>query len=528
MGVSVDEDSVRAAVIRHGQVLLTAASPIPSGAVSDGEIVDARAVAAALVEMWRVHAIGSRRVHLSIVSSRCDLQPVALPRPRDEDDLPRLIVNNHSSPVVNPVLTYAIIDDSHPNALSLAIGAAPTALVSGYQRLTRLANLEPVAVSFAAAALGQSMQASMRRDGLFGVIHIGRTRSWGAVYNRRIPLAQTPLDGGWDAVFERWGDPAAGPELLARVGYTDVPLSESIDIEHFITTQSNLLIASDLLRRQVAETVELAQARGYDLERVLVCGPYADTPGLTSMLADGVPVPVERLLPRDGLEGDDDFSADAVALGACYQPLMSLLDVDVDATITAGVSNTQALHERRAAGRVAEARTAGRLTDGEVRSSRDQRLSTPRLLGIAALAVTLAISFLVGQSLRDGNAQREQALTGAQAAVQPQGTRTTRGYRTSDAAAALLGSVKPPYDYASLVSQVRTIADQSPNVQRVVVDRGLVTAQATGEAPTWQDIAPQASVRALDPTLVELVFGRATPERPTPGLVRRTTDGRGT
>lgn len=393
--MTIDSDAVRAAIIRHGQVLMVAAEPLPPGACVRGTIVDERRVGEALRTLWREHDIGSTEIHVNLVSERTDLRRQLLPKPAADDDLQALIAYNHEAPVPDAVLSYAQLGEV--DSLDIALAAAPAGIVAQAQRVARLANLVPRAISLLASTVPQSIVMPRMREAYTGILHVGWDHSVFIVCTRRIPVSQLVLAGGWGDMLERvrvevptatWAD-------LRAVGYADEPADERLGLEHYQRLQPHLLLATDVLMHNLSESVDLAQARGQRVDRVFLTGRYADTLGLNIALTQAVGTTVELPPPRDGLEAEARYCEYAPTLGACYQPLMSLSEEVVDASMTVAASDVQADLERRSGGSML---SPDRVFDAAMRVTH----SRPWLPPILAVLLAGAIWF-AGGSARSAN-----------------------------------------------------------------------------------------------------------------------------
>jgi type IV pilus assembly protein PilM len=153
----VSNDGGRPTLHRFAQVTL------PPGAVSDGEVVDAQVVSAALRRLWSDGGFSSRRVVVGVSSQRVIVRQADVTA-MSEDDL-RSALNFEAQelipiPVDEAVLDFQVIDPVLPNSdpnsppnMRILLAAAQRDMVGKHMAAIRAADLDVVAVDPVALAM---------------------------------------------------------------------------------------------------------------------------------------------------------------------------------------------------------------------------------------------------------------------------------------------------------------------------------------------------------------------------------------
>jgi len=153
----VSNDGGRPTLHRFAQVTL------PPGAVSDGEVVDAQVVSAALRRLWSDGGFSSRRVVVGVSSQRVIVRQADVTA-MSEDEL-RSALNFEAQelipiPVDEAVLDFQVIDSVLPNSdpntppnMRILLAAAQRDMVGKHMAAIRAADLDVVAVDPVALAM---------------------------------------------------------------------------------------------------------------------------------------------------------------------------------------------------------------------------------------------------------------------------------------------------------------------------------------------------------------------------------------
>ena len=164
VGLDIGTTAVRAAQVsvHRGQVLLDrlGQADLPEGAVTDGEVVDPTAVAAAIKDLWRRTRIGSRRVIVGVANQRVVVRLVDLPW-MQPNELRRSLAFQAGDflpiAVDQTELDYDVIGEHEANGgqrlLRVLLVAAHKEMLAGHLAAVREAGLRPVGVHINPIAL---------------------------------------------------------------------------------------------------------------------------------------------------------------------------------------------------------------------------------------------------------------------------------------------------------------------------------------------------------------------------------------
>lgn len=313
VGVEVSATSVRAAVVRHGQLLLTGQTSLRRGTVSRGDVLDPQGLTGALERLWRENDIGSRRVHVVISSDYAQLTTRTFPNPGDAEDLRRLIGLNFQPDRTPSVVSFSTLSALDAAEVEVLIVAVPTEVVRPYLRAVRRAGLVPEAIGLASIAAPQGVESGRFAEEAL-LLHTGEemsqlllVRDGQAVERLLVPMGALRLR---DALAQAVTDGADRPANDLVAEETEAALLPLVD-------------AVDTLRARMRSAAPEAG------RRLLVTGVMADIPGVVERIAGALlAFDVVEAPPRDGL-GDESFSSYAASIGACFQPIISLLDAEI-------------------------------------------------------------------------------------------------------------------------------------------------------------------------------------------------------
>ncbi len=234
VGLDIGTTSVRAAQVavsrsgltleRIGQVAL------PVGAVRDGEVVDAQAVAGALRELWRRSKFGTKRVVVGVGNQKVVVRQVdlpAIPLVELRAALPFQVADLIPMPIEQAVLDFhpleeIIGDDGHPRQRVLLV-AAVRDMISNLTDAVALAGLTPDAVDLTPFAV---LRAAGTPDGLGltstaeALVEVGAGVTNIVVHQGGVPrFVRILLQGGTDitaAIADRLGLPTEQAEQIKQ------------------------------------------------------------------------------------------------------------------------------------------------------------------------------------------------------------------------------------------------------------------------------------------------------------------------
>ena len=185
VGLDIGTTAVRAAEVsvRRGQVVLerVGQAGLPDGAVTDGEVVDPTAVAAAIKDLWRRTRISSRRVIVGVANQRVVVRLVDLPWMAPSELRSSLAFQAGDYlpiPVDQTELDYAVIGEHEgpggQRMLRVLLVAAQKEMLAGHLEAVRMAGLRPAGIDLNPIALLRSLgPAAGFEEGAEALVDVG-------------------------------------------------------------------------------------------------------------------------------------------------------------------------------------------------------------------------------------------------------------------------------------------------------------------------------------------------------------------
>ena len=321
VGLDIGTSGVRAAELslgkrgtsleRFGQVAL------PPGAVRDGEVVDADAVADAIRRLWVVARLTSTKVVVGVANQKVVVRQVDLPwAPLHElrASLAFQVQDYLPMPVDQAILDFhpleEVTDDTGARKLRLLLVAAARDMVTSTLSAVERAGLTPSMVDLTSFAVLRSQLTGGSGLGLQAeaLVDIGASVTNIVVHEGGVPrFVRILLMGGADiteAVAERLGVPTDEAELLKRsTGLAAVPaLLEAQPVHRAIESTGSALV------EEVRGSLDyyLAQPGAARIARVVLSGGGSQLTGLQQRLTTATRLPVDlarpmSLLPVHGM-----------------------------------------------------------------------------------------------------------------------------------------------------------------------------------------------------------------------------------
>jgi type IV pilus assembly protein PilM len=289
---------------------VTGTAPLPSGAVRNGEIVDAVAVAQALRQAIAGHSGLGKQARIGVGCQKVAVRVIDLPPvERDEDVVAavRMLAKERiPTAAENALIDYRLLPDGvgengTPQKRALVV-AARRELVDGHVAAVRAAGLDPVGVDLLAFGLARCVRPvgpTLLLD-LDGVTTLALADPDGCRFVRTIPAGiGTVAD---DIAQRTGGDPAAVEAALLgdRSGVEHDPAEEAPAIARAIR-----LIASTV---RTSIDFHVDQEGGTPPAVCIISGPLATLEGVPALLNETLDLPIE-------LAGALSGGADPVALG---------------------------------------------------------------------------------------------------------------------------------------------------------------------------------------------------------------------
>jgi type IV pilus assembly protein PilM len=287
---------------RFGQVAL------PPGAVRDGEVHDAPAVAAALKELWTHTKFSSRDVIVGVANQKVIVRQVEIPwAPADElkNTLPYQVQDAIPMPIEHALLDFYPLEevsgDNGSRSLRGMLVAASRDMVTAQLEAIQLAGLRPTVVDLTAFAVLRSL-AETDELGLGGqrmeaLVDVGASVTNIVVHQGGVPrFVRILLLGGQDvtdAVAERAGvSPLEAESLKHERGMRadDDESAETRAVGRVIDVAGQAFV--DQVRGSLDYFTASSSSQG--IERILLTGGGSRLTGLAERLQDATRIPVAR------------------------------------------------------------------------------------------------------------------------------------------------------------------------------------------------------------------------------------------
>lgn len=290
--VGLDLDGTFVAAVRASDdgVALAASTDLEPGVMGEGEVRDPDALAAALRDFFKRHALPGR-VHLGVSNQEIVVRQMELPRIEDQKQLMAAIrfqaAETIPMPLDEAILDYQVIgnrmgSDGSPR-LQLIVVAAREAMVSRLLGAVRAAGLKPEGIDLSAFALVCVLASAFDLGDTARVFcHLGGVTNLAVAVGRSC-LFSRPLSTAWDDGAEHMAAALAEEIRLSIDYYTDQPEAPRVG-------------------------------------EVVLSGPGSSSPGLVDELGAlvGLPVAVANPLGElrsDGLPDGEDPARHTVAAG---------------------------------------------------------------------------------------------------------------------------------------------------------------------------------------------------------------------
>jgi type IV pilus assembly protein PilM len=312
VGLDIGTSGVRAAQLttgtsgttleRFGQVAL------PPGAVRDGEVVDADAVAAAVKQLWAQARFSTKKVVVGVANQKVVVRQVELPwLPAAElrRSLPFQVQDFIPMPVDQAVLDYHPLEEVRGSdggrVLRVLLVAASREMVGRALRAVEKAGLQPSLVDLTSFAVLRSLvQPGSGLEALQAeaIVDVGASVTNIVVHQGGVPrFVRILLMGGadiTDAVAERLGVPLAEAEAVKQAtGLPAVPGDEPHPASRAIESTGSAFV------EEVRGSLDyyVSQPGAARIGRVVLSGGGSRLLGLAERLATATRLPVEAARP---------------------------------------------------------------------------------------------------------------------------------------------------------------------------------------------------------------------------------------
>ena len=495
VGLDVGTRAVRVADVEAGPrpVLRSFGQvDLPPGAVTNGEVVDADAVAEAIRRLWRETGLRQRSSRVGVASERVVVRTIELP------DLPdaelagalRFEAQNYVPiPVEETILDFHVLEratgrDGEP-VVRILLAAAHRETVGNLLGAVKAAGIAASGVDLLPLALIRALRpAEPEAWAAEAIVSVGAGVTTVVVHDAGVPRLVRIVAAGGDTVTE-----AVSRELGLTVDAAEVAKRElGENGEPGLRAAVEVGLAGIIGPIHGSLDYYLNQIDAAPLDRVVLTGGGSLTPGLAESLASSLGLPVDQARPRDMLDVGDIGVAEA-----------QLPELDTYLPAAAGL----ALGGPRAAGVQID------LLPAEARQEAANRQATRRLaVGAATLLVVLAglsLLQLVGAAgQRDRLADQQRANSALQGRIDelagPRRLEADLAVARQGVSAALAGDISWP----------RVLEDLAINVPEGVW-LGSFSVQprtATGAAGTAAASGAEAVPTGTDPATGTAGAGR--------------------
>jgi type IV pilus assembly protein PilM len=309
IGLDIGSTAVRAVELTGGDspaVVRAAQAQLPAGAVENGEVRDAGAVAEGIKELWHRGKFKGRQVYCGVGNQRVVVREIALPWLPEKEMRASLgfqVQELIPMPVEEAVLDYDVIEEFQQDdrkMLRLLLVAAQRVMVDGVVSAVMSAKLEPLGLDLVPFALVRSVGTTgegmdLDEAGAEAIVDIGAHVTNIVVHSSGTTRFVRVLpSGGRDvtlAIARSLGVDDDVAERLKRG--EDVPDVENLPAAEQV--QSVAIERAGTFVDEVRSSLEFytAQSRGSAIGRLIVTGGGSRLHGLLDLMRDRIPVTVE-------------------------------------------------------------------------------------------------------------------------------------------------------------------------------------------------------------------------------------------
>ncbi len=324
IGVDVGSTAVRVAEVAPGDVpvlLRAAQTPLPPGAVENGEVRQPELVGETLRELWGMSGVKGKQVHLGVGNQRMVVREVTLPwLPEKElrESLGFQVQEFIPMSVDEAVLDFdplGEVDQGGRRMLRILLVAAHKAMIDALVQAATLAKLEPATIDLSPFAIVRAVGATdegldIERQGDQAVLDVGAHVTTICVHDQGVTRFVRILpSGGRDitlAISRGLGVEEDVAEQLKRGQEIEGgPTPE--DVRRVSTTRAGTFVD------EIRSSLEFyaAQTPGAKIADVLTVGGGSKLEGFLEVLRDRIPVPVERGRVFEKVKSELDLSPEA-------------------------------------------------------------------------------------------------------------------------------------------------------------------------------------------------------------------------
>jgi type IV pilus assembly protein PilM len=297
---------------------------LPPGAVSKGEVVDAKAVASALRQLWSAGGFKGKDVVLGIGNSRVFARDLTVPKmslERIRESLPFQTQDMLPFPVESAVLDFYPINEGDVDGNAVVNGLLVAALrdvILGNVKAAQLAGLNPIDVDLVPFALSRVLLRGSSAVGTAAIIDVGASTTTVVVSSEGVPRFVRIIPTGGDdltlALSQRLAITIEQAEATKRSVGMIARSADQQEVANIIRELATELITS--LRSTLAY---FAGAKVSDMiDRIVLTGGGSVLDGFSAALAEftGLPVTLGDPLEAVNVLGKSNRTALASGRGA--------------------------------------------------------------------------------------------------------------------------------------------------------------------------------------------------------------------
>ncbi len=296
-----DVSKARPTIVRHHEVAL------PAGAVSRGEVLEPRTVAAAIKQLWSGGGFKTKDVVLGIGNSRVLVRDLSVPKMslrRIRESLPFQVQDMLPFPTEDALLDFYPISDGTSEGSPIVNGllvAAVKGAVMGNVNAVQLAGLNPVEVDLVPFALSRVLLRGDSATGTTTVIDVGGTTTTLVVSANGVPQFVRIIPTGGDdltnALSTRLNISVEEAEVVKRT--IGMSLSEA-DPEKHDAAAVMFEVTRELITSLRNTLTYFAGARQVDVVgKIVLTGGGSQLSGFGEALAEFTRLPVSVGTPFD-------------------------------------------------------------------------------------------------------------------------------------------------------------------------------------------------------------------------------------
>jgi type IV pilus assembly protein PilM len=303
VGIDISANGLRGAELSGATkgrptLLRQHAVALPPGAVSKGEVIDTRAVASALRQLWSAGGFKGKDVVLGIGNSRVFARDLTVPKmsiERIRESLPFQTQDMLPFPVESAVLDFYPINEGAVDGNAVVNGLLVAALrdvVLNNVKAVQIAGLNPIDVDLVPFALSRVLLRKENSSGTAAIIDVGASTTTVVVSSQGVPRFVRIIPTGGDdltlALSQRLAMTLEQAETIKRSVGMVARSADQQEVANIIRELATELITS--LRSTLAY---FAGAKVSDMiDRIILTGGGSVLAGFSAALSEFTGLPV--------------------------------------------------------------------------------------------------------------------------------------------------------------------------------------------------------------------------------------------